>query len=300
MDQKYGEFVGVDSLYYALVTQNDAAAYVAGTPQILAPAAEIGASAALSKLSTYYDNKAANTFITEGPTEVKVVVPNVPAEVMATLLGKIYDDASGRVFDEGVADPPDIALGFRYNMGTSGYRYYWYFLGNFSGGTEEAVTKKDNVDVKTYELTYTAIPTSYQFTVDGALKVLKRVYGDTADGAFDETGWFSQVQTPTAVTPSALELSSIVPLDEATGVSVDTTIVLTFNNEIGEEAVTLNDMSTGDPVAVTGAWDTAGKVLTLTPDSSLGASKEYMVAINGVVDVYGQELSASAKTFTTA
>lgn len=300
MDPKYNEFVGVDSLYYALVTQDDADGYVAGTPVVLAPAAEIASNAAINKQSTYYDNKAANTFITEGPTEVKVVVSNVDAETLATILGKIYDETLGRVFDEGAANPPDIALGFRYNMGTSGYRYYWYYRGNFSGGAEEAVTKKENVDVKTYELTFTAIPTTHQFTVNEESKSLKRVFGDTEDDAFVATDWFTQVQTPTATSASAVALSTIVPADETTDVAVDSTVVLTFNNKIAESAVTIYNMTTGDPVSAVSAWDTAGKVLTMTPAENLGAGTEYLVAVNGVVDVYGQALAAAGKTFTTA
>lgn len=198
MDQKYGEFVGVDSLYFAVLSADSEAAYTPGTPAILAPVAEIAASAAINKLTTYFDNKAANTFVTEGPTELKIVVPNIDAETLATILGKDYVTADGVVYDDGAANPPDVAIGFRYNMGTSGYRYYWYYKGTFAGGEESAATKKDNVDPKNYELTFTAIPTTHEFSVDGTTKALKRVFGDTADTNFDETGWFTSVPVPAA------------------------------------------------------------------------------------------------------
>jgi len=299
MDQKYGEFVGVDSIYYALVTQDNSGGYVAGTPKFLAPAAEVAAAVGINKKATYYDNLAANNYVTEGATEVKLVVANVDAETMAELLGKTFDEVTGRVFDEGAANPPLCALGFRYNMGTSGYRYYWYYVGTFAGGEESAVTKKEDVEIKNYELSYTAIPTTYAFTVGSDQKQLKRVFGDTADAAFDETGWFTQVQVPGAVAPSAVALSTIVPVDGATGVSKSTTIVLTFNNKIASEAISLLNGSSGDAVAFTKAWDTAGKVLTLTPGSALAGTTKYIVAVNGVVDIYGQALAATGKDFTT-
>jgi len=44
----------------------------------------------------------------------------------------------------------------------------------------------------------------------------------------------------------------------------------------------------------------AGKVLTVNPGSSLGAATKYIVAVTGVVDIYGQELAAVGKDFTTA
>jgi len=197
MDQKYGEFVGVDKLYYALITADSETEYTAQTPVYLAPAAEIAGEPEINNLTTYYDNKAANNYVTEGKTELKVTISNVPAELMATLLGKDYDSDTGKVYDSGEADPPDVAVGFRYNMGTNGYRYYWYLKGKFSGGAEEAVTKKENVDAKTYQLTFTAVATTHVFELPNLEeKSLKRVFGDTADSNFDSDGWFNEVQTP--------------------------------------------------------------------------------------------------------
>ena len=41
MDKKYGEFVGVDSIYTAIITEDSETAYTAETPEYFAPAAEI-------------------------------------------------------------------------------------------------------------------------------------------------------------------------------------------------------------------------------------------------------------------
>lgn len=300
MDQKYGEFVGVDSLYYAPIAEDSAAAYTAGTPLYLAPAAEIAGAPKVNRKTTYYDNKPANTFTTEGETEIKVVVSNVPARLAGYLLGKPYDAASGRVFDTGKASPPEVALGFRYDMGTDGFRYYWYLKGTFSGGSEDAKSMESDVDVKTYELTFTAITTTHEWTVGGKSQSMKRVYGDTADGAFDPSGWFGQVQTPdTAAAPAALALSSIAPAAGASDVSRSAAIVLTFSNALADEEITVVTAA-GALVACAKAFDASGKVLTLTPSSQLAASALHIVSVAGVVDVYGQKLAAVTRTFTTA
>ena len=300
MDQKYGEFVGVSDLHYALITSDTASAYTTGTPAPLAPVAEIAGSPVVAKKVTYYDNKPANTFTTEAETEVKVIVSNVPAQLAATLLGKYYDAATGRVLDTGKANPPAAALGFKYDMGTSGYRYYWYLKGTFSGGSEEAKSKETDVDVRTYELTYTAIVTTHEFSVDGESEGVKRVYGDTADEAFDADGWFDQVQTPdTASAPSAIALSSIVPDDDTSNVVVTSTVVLTFNNKIASDKVTVISAA-GVIVAGTKTYDATGKILTFTPSENLTAGTTYIVSVAGVVDIYGQELAAVAKNFATA
>ena len=140
MDQKYGEFIGVDSLYYALITANTETAYTPGTPKRLAPVAEIAAEPEISNKTTYYDNSAASNYVTEGKTEVKITISNLDAKTLAEILGKVYDTTNGIVWDGGKANPPEIAIGFRYNMGQHGYRYYWYHVGTFSGGAEEATT----------------------------------------------------------------------------------------------------------------------------------------------------------------
>lgn len=300
MDKKYGEFVGVDSLYYALVTQDDISGYTAGTPVYLAPAAEISGEPETNNTPTYYDNKPGNNYVSEGVTTLTVTVANVPAQLMATLLGKAYDAASGRVYDSGEPNPPDVAVGFRYNMGRGEYRYYWYLKGTFAGGAEEAATKTNDVDVRTYQLTFTAISTTKEWTVNGKSQSLKRVFGDTASGSFNGAGWFTQVQTPdVSGAPAALAMSSISPVDGSTTAPKNSPIVLTFNNKIAAESVTLLNSTTGDVVTVTKSWDAAGKVLTLTPTAQLAATTKYIVSIAGVVDVFGQSLVASGKDFTT-
>ena len=199
MDQKYGEFVGVDQLHYPLITSDTEEGYVTETPEYLAPVAEIAGQPETNNTTTYYDNKAANNYVTEGKTELTITVSNVPAQLAAKLLGKDYDAEHGRVYDSGEANPPDVAIGFRCDMGKNGHRYQWYLKGTFSAGSEEAATKSENVDAKTYQLTYTAVTTTHQWEIGGKKKSLKRVFGDTSDTNFDPTDWFSEVQTPDTV-----------------------------------------------------------------------------------------------------
>lgn len=300
MEQKYGEFVGVDSVYYALITQDDAGGYVASAPEYLAPVAEISGEAETNNTPTYYDNKPGNNYVSEGVTTLAITVSNAHAQLMAIILGKSFDAANARVYDSGQPNPPDVAIGFRYNMGKAGFRYFWYLKGTFSGGAEEAATKSNDVDIRTYELTFTAVTTTFEFQVNGADISLKRVFGDTSDPAFVATGWFTQVQTPdTGTTPSALALSTILPADGAATVARASTIVLTFNNKVAVEAITLINTTSGDITAITKAWDATGKILTITPSATLAATTKFVVAIAGVVDIYGQALAASGKDFTT-
>lgn len=100
-------------------------------------------------------------------------------------------------------------------------------------------------------------------------------------------------------TPSSLTLVSSVPADGATGVLADADIVLTFNNRIASEAITVAS-STGTIVEFTKSWDADGKVLTIDPVSLLTSSTTYLVTLNGVVDIYNQGLTLMIIDFTTA
>ena len=129
MNKEYGEFIGVDNIHAAVITEDSESAYVTETPEYLAPAAEIAGEPEIQSTPTYYDNVPQDNYITEGVTALKVIVSGVSADMMAKYLGKHYDAASGRVLDTGEPNPPDIALSFRFNKGKEDYRYYQYLKG---------------------------------------------------------------------------------------------------------------------------------------------------------------------------
>ena len=99
--------------------------------------------------------------------------------------------------------------------------------------------------------------------------------------------------------PDPVALSSISPLDNASGVAINTNIVLTFNNKITRESVVVAKED-GTIVAVARSWDADHKVLTLNPTNDLDASTTtYIVTIGGVVDIYNQVLADAVKNFET-
>lgn len=100
--------------------------------------------------------------------------------------------------------------------------------------------------------------------------------------------------------PSALALVDINPEHQEEEVAVDSNIVLTFNNKISRELITVINLGdTFSTVGGTKTWDTAGKVLTFKPTENLLAGNGYLVTVVGVVDIYGQELSTVVNYFST-
>lgn len=301
MDKKYGEFVGVEEVHAAIVTEDSESAYRTETPEYFAPTSEISAEVSTNSNTTYYDNIPGFNYSTEGVTTITCTFSGVPADKAAKYLGKHYDAATGRVIDTGVLNPPDVALSFRYNKGQDGYRYYQYMKGNFTGGTEEAGTKTDDVDVRTYQMTYVAVVTVHKWNVGGEQKGVKRIFADTTDPAFTSTsGWFAQVQTPgTDTPPAALQLVSSAPTDDATGVAVGSNITLTLNNAASSITATLLN---ADLVAVpvTASLDATKKIITIHPTSALTAATAYSLVVGEIKDVYGQSVKNTVITFTTA
>ena len=99
--------------------------------------------------------------------------------------------------------------------------------------------------------------------------------------------------------PSALAMSTIVPADNATAIAVAANVVITFNNKIAEEAITIMTAA-GVLIATTKAWDATGKILTISHASNFTAETVHLVTLAGVADIYGQTLTPIVKKFTTA
>lgn len=296
---EYKSVIGLDSIYVATVTADSASAYTAGTPEILAPAAEISMKPVSSQETQYADNQPYDVFASEAETDMEITLTGVPSEMLALILGGVFNAASGRVWDN-AGTPPYMALGFRAMKSTGTYRYYWFQKVMFSPPEEGAATKADKATPKTIKLTCKAIKTIYKWNLGSVTDSVKRVYGDEDTDNFSATSWFSQVQVPSVAAPSALALSSSDPVDGATGVSVSGNITLTFNNALpaGEIYHVVVSKADGTMAAVTCTLDTTKKIMTVNPDSNLSASTVYIVAI-GVTDIYGQDLQAVVN-FTTA
>lgn len=299
MDPVYNEFVGVSDLHYAKILEDSIEKYLAEVPKFLAPTAEIANNVAISKTPTFYDNKPGSVYTSEGATELTFTVSGIPVKLAAYLLGKAYDAAAGRMYDDGEPKPPYVAVGFKFNKGVSDFRYYWYLKGTFSGGTEDAKTKGENIEVKTYQLTFTAVVTSHVFdNINGEKKSLKRVVGETTDPAFIGDGWFDQVQTPDSIgKPDELELVSSTPAHEASDVAIDTNPELLFNNPILDECVTLIK-SDGTKVEIIKSFSSDRKKITLSHSTAFDNGTTYSIVVSGVKDDYGQELPTTVKTFT--
>jgi phi13 family phage major tail protein len=300
MTNNYKSVLGVDSLYYALVTDS-ADAYSAGTPAVLAPLANIAVKPKTGTKTQYFDNKAMESLYSEAESEAEIEIQGLPLDLKATLLGKTWDSANGRMYEDG-GTPPYVALGYRALKTDGSYKYYWYLKCVFAPPDEEASTKAEAPDPKSTKMKLTALYTEYEFDVDGSNnRGVKKVEGDTSITDFDETGWFTSVQVPAPGTPTTLTCTPS-PADAATGVTVSSNITLTFANALaaGSEDGIILTTDAGVVKACARTLNAARTVVTLNPSTDMASSTTYLVIVPGVVDVYGQTFADAVYDFTTA
>lgn len=300
--EEYKSVVGLDELHACLVTLDDSTAYTADTPEDFAPAVEAVAEPETSQETQYADNQAFDVMASEGPTKITLTTTNIPMATLAKYLGKVYDTASGRLFDQGGnATPPDAALSFRSMKSNGKYRYYQYLKGKFSVPSDEAATKENKATPKPAKIIYTAINTVHAFDLGDIDASVKRVMGDEDSTNFSGTSWFSQVQTPVVVAPDAVALSSSTPTAGASGVSKTTAFTLTFNNAMAADVINCISLLDATPalVTVTATLDATKKILTVT-HTAMAGSTAHTIVISGATDIYGQVLANTIVKFTTA
>jgi phi13 family phage major tail protein len=297
---EYKSTLGLRDLYYALVTQDDADAYAADTPAYMAPIINANSTPASNSQTQYADDGPYDVMTAEGETKIDLETTGIPAEVLATLLGKAYDASTGRMFDNG-GTPPDVALSFRAQKSNGSYRYFQYLKGKFSAPTEEHATKTDTPDPKTAKITFTAVKTVHQFDLGSFDDGVKRVIGDEDASGFSGTTWFSAVQVPVVGSPASFTVTPS-PADAATGVAVSANVTLTFSNPLagGAEDGIILITAAGVPKACSRTINGARTVVTLNPTTDMAASTDYLVIIPGVTSIYGQTLADTVVDFETA
>lgn len=302
MSEEFKSIVGLDQVHAALVTQDDASAYEADTPEDFAPGIEATAEAETALETQYADNLPFEVMSSEGSTKISLTTTNIPMATLAKYLGKVFDIASGRLFDQGGnATPPDAALSFRAMKSNGKYRYFQYLRGKFSVPNDEAATKEAKPMPKPSKIIFTAINTIHEFDLGDITTSVKRVVGDEDSTNFSGTSWFTQVQTPEVVAPSAVALSSSTPANSATNVNKTAAFTLTFNNAMKDDVISSIALLDATPalVSVTATLDSTKKIVTVT-HTAMAGSTAHTIVISGATDVYGQVLANTIIKFTTA
>lgn len=292
--------IGLKDLYYAILQDDPAAG---GTPSYEAPVKIAGAITAnvnpnASNETLFADDGPYETASTIGQITLELNVADLPLAAQAVLLGH---EKVGGVLKRKAGDiPPWVAIGFRSLKSNGSYRYTWLNKGKFSLPEQANETKGDSVNFQTP-------------TITGAF--VKRDCDDEWERHTDEddidyvasigANWFTDPVGTADTTPP--EVSSTIPAADATGVAVNSSITINFNEALMASSVTRDNifiMKDLDGAKVAGALaiDAARKQVTFTPTANLTAATAYRLIITtNVKDIYGNKLvTPYVSTFTTA
>lgn len=205
LTQEVFEYRGIDNLYIARITKDDATEFTCETPIHLAPVAEIGKTTESASESHYYDNKAMIVVSSESADTITITMAPPELERLALVTGKSFDATTGMMVDS-ERNNDYFAIMYR-TKGTDGkYRCVSRLKGRFSIPEETNQTENDGTDTTNSSIEFTGIYTTHEFTkgkyngTDWEKGSAKGIVIDTRYDLVDVTDFFSEVQTPDTIT----------------------------------------------------------------------------------------------------
>ncbi len=260
-----------------------------GTGKVMGKATSVNVTINAEPQYQYADDGVAET-VTEftGGTianELNDMIDSVEAE----LLGK--ETVDGMVQSKSDDNAPFVRVGFiepHMQNNKRQYKVQVYTRVKYAPPGKSLTTKGQTV-------TFAGVTISGAIMRDADGVWEKHQTFETVEGA---VACLNEQMHMTSVSPAALTVTS-VPAASATSVSTTAAIKLTFNNPVDHGGVSLINASTGAGIVTTKTFDSAKKVLTIQPKSSLTASTSYYIVTAGIVDAYNQQLADQSIKFTT-
>jgi phi13 family phage major tail protein len=267
--------IGVDSVYYALLTADTASGATWQAAVAMPGITEVGVNPNGAVTSLFADNGPAVVANSIGEIEVSIKLADLTPVERAVLLG--HTRTGGVTSYKGADISPDVAIGFRTLLSDGTYGYAWLLKGKFAEAQETFATKGDKIEFQAPTLTgkFTLL------TYNGEYKRTTRA-DDPDYVAATGTNWFTN--GPLGTTDTVAPTATFSPLNGATGVAVSVAPTVTFNEAIQKSLATsgnfvLMNATTGAIIATTVSVNEAGTVVTVTPSSNLAAMTSYILSV---------------------
>lgn len=229
-----GEFKlrrGLKNVFVAEVTNDDngATGYTTGETFHLIPAGTMTRTAASDTNNTWFDDIVFASVGTEGATAIQITGASLRAPMIAKLLGKDVDTATGAVIDAGEFVEKYWALGGEAEGVDGSSELFWFMKGMFTMPEEDDKTIDDTTDANGMTLNFNAIKTTHVFSAKN--KVAKRVVIDSTATVL-KTGkkWTDQVVTPdnlSTIVEKIVDTTGITVTPSTASIAVNGTTTLT-------------------------------------------------------------------------
>jgi len=149
--------IGLDSIYYALITSDDEAGTVYETPKKFAPAMNLTRTPAYNRANLRADDGILATAAAKGPTALSVAISGLTKEAKTDILGRTTN-ADGASVGTKKDRPNDVALMARSEKANGAYKYIVIYKAQFNPPEEAMGTKQETPTFSTPTLTGEAIP----------------------------------------------------------------------------------------------------------------------------------------------
>lgn len=284
---------GLKNAHYVKITFGEDGSITYGTPKALPGSTELSLDPRGDMTEFYADDMLYYSASNNQGYDGTLTLANIPEEFAIDILGEEKDTDDAVMTEKATATGSYFALMFEFAGDIKEIRHVMYYC-SASRPSIGSSTKTDSVEPNTNELTFIASARP------GDYKVKTKTTTTTPDNIYNN--WYNAVYDK-ATTPLTVSIS---PLDEATGVTVDSNIVWTFDKALVESDININNFlvmsSTGVEIAGTLTLDATKKIVTFNPTNDLAANTVHIAtALKTIKATDGSTLATnSIVNFTTA
>ena len=143
-----GTKVGLDLVYYALLTSDASDGAVYATPVRLTGGIVANINPNATSGTLFADDGPLEVASQLGMIELELQLADIPLTEQGILLGSDAV-ASGILYNKSTDTPPWLAIGFKSMKSNGNYRYYWLVKGKFRNIEDNSETKDDSINWQT-------------------------------------------------------------------------------------------------------------------------------------------------------
>ena len=140
--------IGLDRLYYAKITENDAGEETYGTPSQLAKAISADLSVELAEATLYADDGASEIVKEFKSGTLSLGIDDIGSTAASDLTGATIDKNKVLISASEDGGAP-VAVGFRAKKSNGKYKYYWLYRVKFGIPATNLATKGDSITFST-------------------------------------------------------------------------------------------------------------------------------------------------------
>lgn len=187
--------IGLDSLFYSKITEDERGEETYAKPKILAKAISADVSVELAEASLFADDGESEVVKLFKNGKISLNVDDIGNAVAEDLTGAKVDN-NGALVSTSDDTAPYVAIGFRALKSNGKYRYFWFYKVKFAVPSTNLQTKGDSINFSTPTIEGSVIRRN---KVDGLGKhpwKVEATEGATGVSESIISSWFNAVYEP--------------------------------------------------------------------------------------------------------